>query len=61
MAKLTGELRVGIVRFHEGVDLGVVQEAIDRLYEKYRESSNDNGRLERMINKITKDNLHPET
>lgn len=60
MAKLTGDLRVGVVRFHEGVDLATVQAAIDRLYARIIETRTDNDRLESLLAQITEQNHHPE-
>jgi hypothetical protein len=38
MDKLTGELRVGALRFSAGIPLATVQAAIDRLYAKFVEA-----------------------
>ncbi len=38
MSVLSGDLKVGIVQFHRGADLMIVQETIDRLYRKYTEA-----------------------
>lgn len=41
MAKLTGQLIVGIMRFNEGVDLETVQGSIDRLWQRCNQAADE--------------------